>query len=84
MYTYTLFVLMIHACMHDQAFVNAWNKACSSSGAVNLLLPEGKTYFLKSIRLNGPCKSILTVQVKYIVDYLYYIYDHTYGFEYIN
>ncbi|KAJ4892129.1 Polygalacturonase ADPG2 [Raphanus sativus] len=46
-----------------QAFVNAWNKACSSSGAVNLLLPEGKTYFLKSIRLNGPCKSILTIQI---------------------
>ncbi|WZZ55800.1 hypothetical protein YC2023_055907 [Brassica napus] len=46
-----------------QAFVNAWKKACSSSGAVNLLVPEGKTYFLKSIRLNGPCKSILTVQI---------------------
>ncbi|KAG2238175.1 hypothetical protein Bca52824_092591 [Brassica carinata] len=45
------------------AFVNAWKKACSSSGAVNLLVPEGKTYFLKSIRLNGPCKSILTVQI---------------------
>ncbi|KAL0769772.1 hypothetical protein Bca101_034922 [Brassica carinata] len=46
-----------------QAFVDAWNKACSSSGAVNLLVPEGKTYFLKSIRLNGPCKSIITVQI---------------------
>ncbi|RID61075.1 hypothetical protein BRARA_E00250 [Brassica rapa] len=46
-----------------QAFVNAWNKACSSIGAVNLLVPEGKTYFLKSIRLNGPCKSIITVQI---------------------
>ncbi|KAG2238177.1 hypothetical protein Bca52824_092593 [Brassica carinata] len=46
-----------------QAFVNAWNKACSSSGAVNLLVPEGKTYFLKPIRLNGPCKSTLTVQI---------------------
>ncbi|KAJ0258328.1 hypothetical protein HA466_0071360 [Hirschfeldia incana] len=46
-----------------QAFVNAWKKACSLSGAVNLLVPEGKTYFLKSIRLNGPCKSILTVQI---------------------
>ncbi|KAG5402370.1 hypothetical protein BRARA_D02544 [Brassica rapa] len=46
-----------------QAFVNAWKKACSSSGAVNLLVPEGKTYFLKSLRLNGPCKSVLTVQI---------------------
>ncbi|KAL0740011.1 hypothetical protein Bca4012_081524 [Brassica carinata] len=46
-----------------QAFVNAWKKACSSSGAVNLLVPEGKTYFLKSIRLNGPCQSTLTVQI---------------------
>ncbi|CAH8354807.1 unnamed protein product [Eruca vesicaria subsp. sativa] len=45
-----------------QAFMNAWKKACSSSGAVNLLVPEGNTYFLKSIRLDGPCKSIPTVQ----------------------
>ena len=55
---------------YDQAFVNAWKKACSSSGAVNLLVPEGKTYFLKSIRLNGPCTSILTVQVNYKVFFL--------------
>ncbi|CAH2058457.1 unnamed protein product [Thlaspi arvense] len=46
-----------------QAFLTAWKKACSSNGAVNLLVPEEKTYLLKSIRLTGPCKSILTVQI---------------------
>ncbi|CAL9236533.1 unnamed protein product [Arabidopsis halleri] len=46
-----------------QAFVNAWKKACSSNGAVNLLVPEGNTYFLKSIQLSGPCSSIITVQM---------------------
>ncbi|KFK37027.1 hypothetical protein AALP_AA4G202700 [Arabis alpina] len=46
-----------------QAFMDAWKKACSSSGDVNLLVPKGKTYFVKSIRLTGPCKSILTVQM---------------------
>ncbi|KAG7639374.1 Polygalacturonase ADPG2 [Arabidopsis thaliana] len=46
-----------------QAFVNAWKKACSSNGAVNLLVPKGNTYLLKSIQLTGPCNSILTVQI---------------------
>ncbi|EOA28927.1 hypothetical protein CARUB_v10025174mg [Capsella rubella] len=46
-----------------QAFVNAWKKACSSNGAVNLLVPKGSTYLLKSIQFTGPCKSILTVQI---------------------
>ncbi|KAL1206892.1 Polygalacturonase ADPG2 [Cardamine amara subsp. amara] len=46
-----------------QAFVDAWKKACSSNGAVNLLVPKGKTYFLKPIQLTGPCKSPLTVQI---------------------
>ncbi|KAG2238176.1 hypothetical protein Bca52824_092592 [Brassica carinata] len=55
-------IIILMECSNP-AFVNAWKKACSSSGAVNLLVPEGKTYFLKSIRLNGPCKSILTVQI---------------------
>ncbi|CAN8317895.1 unnamed protein product [Cochlearia groenlandica] len=46
-----------------QAFVTAWKKACSLHGAVNFLVPEGKTYLLKSIKLAGPCKSILTAQI---------------------
>ncbi|XP_010554840.1 PREDICTED: polygalacturonase ADPG2-like [Tarenaya hassleriana] len=45
-----------------QAFVNAWKKACSTSGAV-LLVPKGKTYLLKAIRFQGPCKSPLTIQI---------------------
>lgn len=64
MYITLRYICTNDPCMlHDQAFVNAWKKACSSNGDVNLLVPKGNTYFLKSVRLNGPCKSMLTVQV---------------------
>jgi len=61
--------------------VNAWKKACSSNGAVNLLVPKGNTYLLKSIQLTGPCNSILTVQVITRNCYLLVKYDVCVDFE---
>ncbi|XP_038992596.1 polygalacturonase-like [Hibiscus syriacus] len=46
-----------------EAFEKAWMKACSSKGAVVLLVPQGKNYVLKPIRFSGPCKSNLTIQM---------------------
>ncbi|XP_039059184.1 polygalacturonase-like [Hibiscus syriacus] len=49
---------------HDtEAFEKAWTKACSSKGAVVLLVPKGKNYVLKPIRFSGPCKSNLTIRM---------------------
>ncbi|KAK8476387.1 hypothetical protein V6N13_103161 [Hibiscus sabdariffa] len=49
---------------HDtDAFEKAWTKACSSKGAVVLLVPKGKNYLLKPVRFTGPCKSNLTMQI---------------------
>ncbi|KAL2923618.1 Polygalacturonase [Bienertia sinuspersici] len=45
-----------------QAFVKAWDEACSSSNAI-FLVPSGKTYLLKQITFKGPCKSSLTIKV---------------------
>ncbi|CAK9184876.1 unnamed protein product [Ilex paraguariensis] len=49
---------------HDdtQAFQMAWQKACSSTGAI-LVVPQKKNYLLKPIRFSGPCKSKLTMQI---------------------
>ncbi|KAL2923629.1 Polygalacturonase [Bienertia sinuspersici] len=44
-----------------QAFVKAWDEACSSSNAI-FLVPRGKTYLLKPITFKGPCKSSLTIK----------------------
>ncbi|OMO71482.1 Glycoside hydrolase, family 28 [Corchorus olitorius] len=47
-----------------EAFKKAWEEACSSKGSVTLQVPEGKTYLLKPIRFDGPCKSnYTTVQI---------------------
>ncbi|XP_039008431.1 polygalacturonase-like [Hibiscus syriacus] len=46
-----------------QAFVKAWEEACSSKGEVVLEVPQGKCYQLKPIRFSGPCKSNLTLQI---------------------
>ncbi|KAL8147272.1 polygalacturonase-like [Apium graveolens] len=45
-----------------KAFEKAWEKACSSSGAV-FLVPENKKYLVKQITFEGPCKAALTVQI---------------------
>lgn len=47
----------------NQAFKSAWKEACSSAGAI-FLVPSNKNYLLKPIRFTGPCKPILTMQVK--------------------
>ncbi|KAK9286629.1 hypothetical protein L1049_015029 [Liquidambar formosana] len=48
-----------------KAFTAAWKEACGSTGAVNLLIPEG-TYVIGPIKFAGPCKNVssLTVQMK--------------------
>ncbi|XP_068323778.1 polygalacturonase [Pyrus communis] len=45
-----------------QAFVKAWKAACSSSGAIVLVVPQ-KKYLVRPIEFSGPCKSQLTVQI---------------------
>ncbi|XP_050364772.1 polygalacturonase [Argentina anserina] len=45
-----------------QAFLKAWKTACSSTGALVLLVPK-KTYLVKPITFLGPCKSQLTMQI---------------------
>lgn len=45
-----------------QAFEKAWKAACSSNGAIVLVVPQ-KTYLVRPIEFSGPCKSHLTMQV---------------------
>ncbi|XP_042423295.1 exopolygalacturonase-like [Zingiber officinale] len=41
----------------SQAFMEAWKKACASSGRTKVLVPAG-TYFLNPIEFSGPCKDV--------------------------
>ncbi|KAE8098799.1 hypothetical protein FH972_016836 [Carpinus fangiana] len=45
-----------------EAFKKAWEVACSSNGAVLVVVPQ-KNYRLKPIRFSGPCKSDITMQI---------------------
>lgn len=52
-----------------QAFVRAWEKACSStSKKTTILVPAGKKYNLKPITFEGPCKSDITFKVYMITN----------------
>ena len=50
-------------CWVFQAFKKAWEAACSSQGSV-LVVPKNN-YLLKPITFEGPCKSSITVQVRF-------------------
>ncbi|XP_038905664.1 polygalacturonase-like [Benincasa hispida] len=46
----------------SKAFELAWREACSSRKAT-LLVPKGRTYYLKPITFSGPCRSPLTLKI---------------------
>ncbi|WCJ40568.1 Pectin lyase-like superfamily protein [Euphorbia peplus] len=41
----------------SQALMKAWSEACKSTGDVVIEIPSSKTFLLKPVRFNGPCKS---------------------------
>ncbi|XP_077244151.1 putative polygalacturonase At1g80170 [Tasmannia lanceolata] len=45
-----------------QAFLSAWNKACSIDRSV-FLVPEGRRYLVKAARFRGPCADKLIIQI---------------------
>lgn len=45
-----------------QAFMTAWNEACSSGPSI-LLVPRGNAYLVKPLNFSGPCQYPLTVQI---------------------
>ncbi|XP_042446563.1 polygalacturonase-like [Zingiber officinale] len=53
-----------HGSFDNRAFEKAWKRACSSNGAAVVLVPKHKTYRLKPIKFQGPCKGRVTVQIE--------------------
>ncbi|XP_065874665.1 probable polygalacturonase At3g15720 [Euphorbia lathyris] len=49
----------------SQALMKAWSAACGLTGDVVLVLPSAKTFLLKPLRFNGPCKSS---NIRFLVD----------------
>ncbi|CAI9103055.1 OLC1v1001483C1 [Oldenlandia corymbosa var. corymbosa] len=46
-----------------QAFMKAWDKACSTKGSL-FLVPLRKVYHLKQISFEGPCESDITMRIQ--------------------
>lgn len=47
-----------------QAFIDAWELACSFHSRTTLEIPEGKVYLIGQIDFGGPCRSKLTLSVR--------------------
>ncbi|KAJ4711617.1 putative Polygalacturonase [Melia azedarach] len=47
----------------SQAFMEAWEEACSSDNEAVLIVPRHKIYHLKPVTFSGPCKSDLTMKI---------------------
>ncbi|CAJ1948714.1 unnamed protein product [Sphenostylis stenocarpa] len=41
----------------SNAILNAWNGVCGGEGPATLLIPSTKTFLVKRLKLNGPCKA---------------------------
>ncbi|XP_078175128.1 polygalacturonase-2-like [Carex rostrata] len=46
-----------------RAFLMTWNDACKDERSPILLFPSGKNFLINKIRLEGPCRSNITIQV---------------------
>ncbi|KAJ8748788.1 hypothetical protein K2173_011343 [Erythroxylum novogranatense] len=47
----------------SEAFKKAWNKGCSSSGDVVIIVPKNRMYTLKPVTFSGPCKSRIIFKI---------------------
>ncbi|VAH58482.1 probable polygalacturonase At1g80170 isoform X1 [Triticum aestivum] len=47
----------------SKAFEETWDSACRDSGGATVYVPEGRTFLLGETKLQGPCKSPITMQV---------------------
>ncbi|XP_061337979.1 probable polygalacturonase At1g80170 [Gastrolobium bilobum] len=46
-----------------QAFLEAWNIACSLSGSIKVVFPYGKTFLIHPTDIGGPCRSKITLMI---------------------
>ncbi|KAK4476375.1 hypothetical protein RD792_015525 [Penstemon davidsonii] len=58
-----------------QAFKKAWDKACSSLTSYTILVPKGKTYFVKHINFTGPCRSGISLEIQGTIKAFPQMYD---------
>lgn len=60
---------------NSQAFKKAWDKACNSLESVNILVPKGKTYYVKHINFTGPCHSGISFEIQGTIKSFPQMYD---------
>ncbi|KZV47263.1 hypothetical protein F511_07686 [Dorcoceras hygrometricum] len=58
-----------------QAFRSAWNKACNSTSPSTIVVPRGKTYYIKHVDLSGPCKSSVSMEIQGTIKATSEMYD---------
>ncbi|PIN27166.1 Polygalacturonase [Handroanthus impetiginosus] len=58
-----------------QAFKKAWDKACNSLKSAKVLVPKGKTYYVKHINFTGPCHSGISMEIQGTIKSFPQMYD---------
>ncbi|KAL3651881.1 hypothetical protein CASFOL_004883 [Castilleja foliolosa] len=58
-----------------QAFKKAWGKACNSFKAAKILVPKGKTYYVKHINFTGPCRASISMEIQGTIKSFPQMYD---------
>ncbi|KAL6557547.1 hypothetical protein OROMI_017897 [Orobanche minor] len=58
-----------------RAFKIAWDKACNSSESVKMMVPKGKTYYVKHINFTGPCRSSVSMEIQGTIKSFPQMYD---------
>ncbi|XP_073157517.1 polygalacturonase-like [Henckelia pumila] len=58
-----------------QAFSRAWEKACNSTNPSTIVVPRGKTYYIKHVNFPGPCKSPVSMEIQGTIKATSEMYD---------
>ncbi|XP_075507990.1 polygalacturonase-2-like [Primulina tabacum] len=58
-----------------QAFSRAWDKACNSTSSSTIVVPRGKTYYIKHVDFSGPCKNSVSMEIQGTVKAMSEMYD---------
>ncbi|XP_073038808.1 polygalacturonase-2-like [Primulina eburnea] len=58
-----------------QAFSRAWEKACNSTNPSTIVVPRGKTYYIKHVNFPGPCKSSVSMEIQGTIKATSEMYD---------
>ncbi|KAL8542268.1 hypothetical protein ACS0TY_003219 [Phlomoides rotata] len=60
---------------NSQAFEKAWDKGCNSLESAKIVVPKGKTYYVKHVNFTGPCHVPISMEIRGTIKSFPQMYD---------